>query len=118
MHYNDDKTVTFRDESVDRFSLFQCEFGLCVSVSITLLSQGDFKREDVAAALVNMSIIDAVQCLFDICVREGCPRVFVAGSYANHPYVREKFSAEWGMWQNEMICYGEVKVSGIRREHK
>ena len=42
-----------------------------------------------------MSIMNTVQMIHKTCVESNCKRVFMAGSYANHPYMKEKFTYEW-----------------------
>ena len=81
------------------------------SFTLSLFFLADFKREDIAAALVNMSIMNTVQMIHKTCVESNCKRVFMAGSYANHPYMKEKFTYEWLNRLQEAALYSGSSVS-------
>ena len=55
----------------------------------------DFKKEDLADALVNMSVMDTVQCISNTATMNNIKNVFVCGSYAARDYMRELFTTEW-----------------------
>ena len=76
-----------------------------------LVIAGDFRREDIAAALVCMSINDTVQNIFRSCVLGKVKRVFVAGSYTNRDFVRSRFTYEWLQQQHLVKAMGEYTVS-------
>ena len=61
------------------------------SVSFT----GDFSKEDVAAALLHLSLLDTIQCISNAATMENLKHIFICGSYAARDFVREMFTTEW-----------------------
>ena len=71
----------------------------------------DFNREDVADALVSMSVNDTVQTIYKTCVETKVKRVFICGSYANRELIKEKFTHEWEYRRNMGKFAGRLDVS-------
>ena len=71
----------------------------------------DFNCEDIADALVTMSVNDTVHTIFKTCVETKVKRVFVCGSYANREIMREKFTHDWETRRNQGKMMGNLNVS-------
>jgi pantothenate kinase len=54
----------------------------------------DFKREDLARAWLQYSILDLIQCAIDVCHRNNVKRLFFSGAYCSSPLVRHIITAE------------------------
>ena len=78
---------------------------------ILFLFLEDFKREDMAAALVDMSINDTVQTLAKVCVQTKVKRVFVCGSYANRDFMRKQFTYLWAALDSQRKQFSGEYVS-------
>ena len=69
---------------------------------------GDFSKEDVAAALLHLSIQDTVQCISNV-TDENIKHMFICGSYATRDFVREMFTYEWEKRKfNMLMMAGKV----------
>lgn len=57
--------------------------------------EGDFSREDKAAAWLQYFVIDLVQTLHYACIQSNVKRVFFSGGLAAHLLIRSKITTEF-----------------------
>ena len=71
----------------------------------------DFKKEDLADAVVYLTVTDTVHCIFNNCVIDNVKHVFVSGSFTSRDYMREVFTAEWERKKQFLkVCRGLVSL--------
>ncbi len=59
------------------------------------LHAGDFKKEDLAAALLDMICKNIVENAVNNCLISGAKHVFIVGTFAAHPRARDIIMAEF-----------------------
>jgi len=77
-------------------------------VALTVVGAGQFKREDLALALLNCMILDLVQCVQLISHCHGVKRIFFSGSFCSTPLVRRIITTEYARRNLCMLSFGWV----------
>ena len=69
---------------------------------------GKFKREDLARALLNLFILDVVQCVQLVSNCHGIKRIFFCGGFGSTPLVRCLITTEYVRRNFYMMAFASV----------